>query len=131
MSTEPKSMAATIMFWVGWLLTVLSGLALCASAYFKVSNHEMVTKGFPELGYDVKLAFAIGVVELVCALLYLIPQTAVLGAILVTGYLGGAVATHVRLDQPFTSPIIIGALVWGGLFLRDSRIRALVPFRRV
>ena len=69
-------------------------------------------------------------VELACVLLYVIPQTAVLGAILLTGYLGGAVATHVRAGEPFWFPIIFGILIWLGLVLRDARIRALVPLRR-
>jgi hypothetical protein len=70
------------------------------------------------------------VVELCCVLLYLIPQTAVLGAILLTGYLGGATATHVRVDEAYFMPVVVGILVWLGLYLRDPRLRALVPWRR-
>jgi hypothetical protein len=72
----------------------------------------------------------IGVAELACALLCLIPRTSVLGAILVTGVLGGAVATHVRVEGAFAAPVVLGVIAWGGLFLRDERIRALLPLRK-
>jgi hypothetical protein len=73
----------------------------------------------------------LGIVALACAVLYAVPQTAVLGAILMTGYLGGATATHVRAAEPFAMAVIVGVLVWGGLYLRDARIRALIPFRKL
>ena len=73
----------------------------------------------------------LGIVEVGCTLVYLIPRTAVLGAILLTGYLGGAVATHARLlEVQFLAPMVLGVLVWGGLYLRDARVRALIPFRK-
>jgi hypothetical protein len=85
-----------------------------------------------ELGYAEAVVLHLGVVLVACTILYLIPQTAVLGAILLTGYLGGAVATHVRAGQgPFEIlfPVVLGALLWGGLVLRDVRLRALLPWR--
>jgi hypothetical protein len=81
----------------------------------------------------VSVSVGIGLLELVCLVLYVIPRTSVLGAILLTGYLGGAVATHVRVGSPMLThvlfPIYVAALVWGGLFLREARLRALVPLR--
>jgi hypothetical protein len=73
----------------------------------------------------------LGIVEIACTVVYAIPQTAVLGAILLTGYLGGAIATHVRLEEGFLPPVILGVLVWLGIYLRDARLRALLPFRNL
>ena len=87
-------------------------------------------EGFVRLGYPESLTLGIGIVELACAVVYVIPQTSVLGAILLTGYLGGATATHVRIGEPFFMPIVLGVLIWGGLFLREDRLRALLPLRR-
>jgi hypothetical protein len=87
-----------------------------------------------QLGYPVGLAVTIGIVELVCTVLYVIPTTSILGAILLTGYLGGAVASHMRVGNPvfeaYIFPALVGALVWGGVLLSDERLRALVPLRR-
>ena len=92
-----------------------------------------VVDGTLELGYPASVIFGLGVVLLVSTVLYVIPRTAVLGAILLTGYLGGAVATHVRVGNPLFShvlfPTYLGALIWGGLWLRDRRVRALLPIR--
>jgi DoxX-like protein len=91
-------------------------------------------QGTTQLGYPGHLIRGIGIIELVCLALYVIPQTAVLGAILLTGYLGGAVATHVRVESPLFShilfPVYVALLIWGGLYLRDDRLRALIPLRR-
>jgi len=83
---------------------------------------------FEKMGWPIHLAIALGVVEIACTVLYLIPQTAVLGAILLTGYMGGAIATHLRLQEMIIPQVIIGMLFWLGLYLRDARIRALLPF---
>jgi uncharacterized membrane protein YphA (DoxX/SURF4 family) len=121
------------MVWVGWIISILPVLMLIMSGVMKFMLPEDAVKMFEHLGWDVNLAFALGIVELSCALIYLIPGTAVLGAVLLTGYLGGAVATHVRVGDPFFQkaiiPIILGILVWGGLWLRDGRVRALMPVR--
>jgi hypothetical protein len=94
---------------------------------------DPVVESFGRLGYPVSVSVGIGLLELVCLVLYVIPRTSVLGAILLTGYLGGAVATHVRVGSPMLThvlfPIYVAALVWGGLFLREARLRALVPLR--
>ncbi len=94
--------------------------------------HEMpsVAEEFHRLGYQDKTTRPIAIAEIGSTILYVIPQTAVLGAILLTGYLGGATATHVRIDDPFVGPIVIGVLVWLGIFLREPRLRALIPWRR-
>ncbi|MBI2826829.1 MAG: DoxX family protein [Planctomycetia bacterium] len=83
-----------------------------------------------KFGYPQELAVAIGITQLCCLVLYLIPRTAVLGAVLLTGYLGGAVATHVRVHDNFAAAAIVGVLVWLSLYLRDPRVRALLPLRR-
>jgi len=116
-------------FWGGWVLSLVPGALLTFSGVMKVMQAQPVVEGFPQLGWPAHLAVAIGVVELVSTVLYLIPRTAVLGAILLTGYLGGAIATHVRLEEQFVGPLVFGVLAWLGLYLRDPRIRALVPCR--
>ncbi len=90
-----------------------------------------IADGFQKMGWSEEDALYLGITELVCTVLYAIPQTAVLGAILVTGYLGGAVATHARIhDAQLILPAIFGVLVWLGVYLRDARLRAVLPFRK-
>jgi len=117
------------MLWIGRVLSALPVLMLAMSASMKLMKSPMLVEGFAHLGWPESVAITLGIVELSCAILYAIPQTAVLGAILVTGYLGGAVATHVRIGEPFHMPIILGVIAWGGLYFRDARIRALIPLR--
>ena len=94
----------------------------------KIAQPPSFVDNFKTFGFPINEALPIGIVELLCTIIYLIPQTSVLGAILLTGYLGGAVATHVRVADPaFAGPLLLGVLVWVGLYLRDARIRALVP----
>jgi DoxX-like family len=131
MTLETQRPASKAMIWIGWLLGVLPSLLLLFSGTMKLVKAEPVVKGFEELGYPEQLALVLGIVEVGCTLVYLIPPTAVLGAILLTGYLGGAIATHARLLQmQFLGPLVLGVLIWGGLFLRDSRVRALIPIRK-
>jgi hypothetical protein len=119
------------MLWTGRVLSALPILGLLMSAGMKLSqNEELVTQFVNHLGYPASALVAIGVVELVCVVLYAIPFTSVLGAILLTGYLGGAIASHVRLSEAFVNPLVLGVLVWVGLYLRDARLRALLPLRR-
>lgn len=129
-SETPTLPASKKLFWAGWILTIAPALMLLMSGSAKLAAPPEVVEGFAKLGWDMKLATALAIVEIVCTIVYLIPRTAVLGAILVTGYLGGAVAAHVRLSESFHMPVILGVLVWCGLYLRDSRLRALVPLRR-
>jgi hypothetical protein len=124
--TAPVSKTA---FWAGWVVSALPVLMLLMSGVMKLLKPEPVVEGFTKLGWAENLALGLGIVELACTVIYMIPQTAVLGAILLTGYLGGATATHVRIGEPFITPVILGVLVWLGLYLRDVRLRALLPFR--
>jgi len=116
-------------FWAGWLLSAAPALMLLASGGSKLLKPAAVVEGFTHLGYQPDLALPLGVVEIVSTVLYLIPQTAVLGAVLLTGYMGGAIATHVRLGEPFFVQVLLGVALWLGLYLRDRRIRALLPLR--
>lgn len=118
------------MTWVGWVLGVLPCCLLVMSATFKFIQSEEVVKGFEAQDWPLNTAVPIGIAELASTILYLIPQTAVLGAILLVGYLGGATAVHVRLGEPFWMPVAMGVVLWLGLYLRDPRIRELVPWRR-
>jgi hypothetical protein len=118
----------------GQILTALPVLFLAFDVVIKLMRIDPVLDSFRELGYPVSLAIWIGTLELVCLALYLIPRTAVLGAILLTGYLGGAIATHVRLGNPLFShvlfPIYVALPLWAGLYLREERLRALIPVRK-
>jgi hypothetical protein len=101
-------------------------------AIMKLVKPDFVVKATMDLGYPESAILGLGIVLLASTVLYLIPQTAVLGAILLTGYLGGAVAAHVRVEDGLFAivfPVIFGALLWGGLYLRDQRLRSLIPWR--
>jgi hypothetical protein len=117
------------MHWTGYIISALPVLMLIVSGAMKLVKSVPVVEGFIRFGYPESLAFGIGLVELACVAIYVIPRTSVLGAILLTGYLGGATATHLRIGDPFFAPIVLGVLVWGGLFLLDARLRALLPLR--
>ena len=129
MSTDnAETIAPKWMFWTGWVLSLLPIPLFVLSAYMKLSNAPEAVEGFKD--WPANVGLVLGIVELACVVLYLIPQTAVLGAILITGYLGGAVATHVRLNESIIFPVAIGIILWLGLYFRDSRLRALLPLRR-
>jgi hypothetical protein len=117
------------MLWAGRVISALPVLVLLMSAAMKFLKPPQVVEGFAQLGWDESLAFRLGFVEIACTVVYLIPRTAILGAILLTGYLGGATATHVRVGDAFFAPIILGVLVWGGLWMRDQPLRSLIPWR--
>lgn len=118
------------LLWTGYIISGLVFAMLIFSAVMKLLQPEDFVNEFDRLGWPVYLGVAIGILEIVCAVIYIVPQTSVLGAILLTGYLGGAVATHVRIGDPFVPPVIAGILVWVALYLRDPRLRALLPFKR-
>ena len=118
-----------VLMWIGRVLSALAIFGLSMSAFFKFQLPADVVKEFQRIGWSENSAFGLGVLEVICTVLYAFPKTAVLGAILLTGYLGGAIATHVRMNEGFLPPLIIGVLVWLGIFLRDARVRALLPFR--
>jgi hypothetical protein len=119
-----------------WTGRILSGLAiffLTLDSVAKLVEAEPVIAGTIQLGYPPTVVFGLGVVLLLGVAVYAVPASAVLGAVLLTGYLGGAVATHVRVGNPWAShilfPIYVAALLWGGLLLRDARLRAVFPWR--
>jgi len=111
-------------------MTALPALLFLFSGIMKVLKPPAVVEGFVKSGLPERIAVGLGILELTCTILYLIPRTAVLGAILLTGYLGGAIVTHLRIGEPVFMPFLIGVVVWGGIFMRDPRLRALIPFRR-
>lgn len=122
-TTTPKG-----MLWTGRVISAIPILMMLGLGLFMLLfQSNAVKEGMVKYGYPERAAVPILIVEIVCAAIYLVPQTAVLGAILLTAYLGGATATHVHAGEPFFFPVIFGLLVWLGLFLRDARVRALVP----
>jgi uncharacterized membrane protein YphA (DoxX/SURF4 family) len=122
--------------WTGRVLSGLVILFLALDGAMKLVPIAPVTETMAQLGYpeSASLARGLGVLTLVCTALYAFPRTSALGAILLTGYLGGAIATHLRVGSPLFSHILFGAylglMVWGGLYLRDERLRTLIPLRR-
>lgn len=120
--------------WAGIILSVLPILFLTMDAVLKFVKPEEVVKGTTELGYSETVILPLGVVLLVSVVLYAIPQTAIFGAVMLTAYLGGAVATHVRIGNPLFShvlfPVYLGIVIWLGLYLRDTRLRVLIPIRK-
>jgi len=122
----PVSKAA---LWTGRVLSAGPVLLLLMSAGMKISQSPEVIEGLTKHGFDPKLALYLGIVELVCTVLYVVPQTAALGAILLTGYLGGAVCTHLRAGEPWFAAFAIGVVLWIGLVLRRPRLRVVVPGR--
>lgn len=129
-----KSKSGKGKLWVGRIMTAVPALFLIMDSIMKIMNAPAVSETMTKLGYPTELSLTLGIITLICVVLYLIPRTKVLGAILLTGYLGGAVATHVRVGDPlFTHilfPVYLGILIWGGLYLRDYRVARLIPVRR-
>ena len=119
--------------WGGRIMSWLPALFMLVDGVMKLFKPAVVVEATVKLGYTENVIVPLGIVLTVCTILYLIPRTAVLGAILLTGYLGGAVATHVRVGEGLFSisfPIIFGVLLWGGLYLRDNRLRTLIPINQ-
>jgi len=124
--------ASKSKLWIGRIMSGLVGLFLLLDGVMKLFKPAPVVAATVTLGYSEIAIVPIGIVLLISTILYLIPATAILGAILLTGYLGGAVATHVRMGEgwfPIIFPVIFGALVWGGLWFRSNELRALIPLR--
>src|SRR3989475_3083791 len=140
MESTPMSTAAARtasaprwMFWTGWLLSFVPVAVLLSSAWVRATHHAYaVAEIVAAYGYPESAIVPIVIAECALVVLYLVPQTSVLAAIVMTGYLGGAVATHLRIADTARAaiPLVVGILAWGGLYLRDSRIRHLVPVRR-
>ncbi len=117
--------------WAGRIISALPVLLLLFSGVMKLLKPTPVLQGFAHYGYPKSLIVVIGILEIACTLVYVIPQSSYLGAILMTAYLGGATASNVRVGDPsYFATVILGVLVWAGLYLRDARLRALLPLRR-
>ena len=119
------------LLWAGRGVSALPVLALTMSATMKLKGGPQVMEGFTgHFGYPASAVLPIGIAELLCVILYVIPQTSVLGAAIATGYLGGVVATHVRMGEGFGTAIVLGVLLWIGLWLREPRLMPLFPLRK-
>jgi hypothetical protein len=128
-SATQTAPVSTKLVWVGRILSALAALFLFFDGAIKLPNPSFVQEASAQLGYPVSLAPGLGILLLVCTIVYVIPRTSVVGAILLTGYLGGATASHVRIGAdlfPILFPSFVGALIWGGLLLREDRLRALI-----
>ena len=116
--------------WTGRILFGIAVLFLTFDTVIKLGGFKEAIEGSAQLGFEPRHVLTIGVIELVCLVVLLVPRTAPLGAVLFTGYFGGAIVTHLRLDNPLLThtifPIYVAALIWGGLYLRDARVRALL-----
>lgn len=129
-ATGPKSNAAP---WTGRVISTIAVLFLVFDGAMKVIKERHVIAASADLGFSISSIAWIGVLLLACTLIYVIPRTAILGAVLLTGYLGGAVAVQVRVGHPVFQcvfPVIFGALVWAGIYLRDSRLSEIIPLRK-
>ena len=115
--------------WAGRIISGLFVLFMLFNGVIGLMQPPQAVQGMVHLGYAQHLGIPIAVIMLVCTILYAIPQTAFLGALLLTAYFGGATASHVRVGEPFYFPIIFGVLAWAGLFLRVDRLRSLIPLR--
>ena len=131
MPSEPQTATASkVMVWTGRVMSALPALFLLFGGVMNLIKPDFVVQGSAEMGYAESVILPLGIVLIASTILYLIPRTAVLGAILLTGYLGGAVDAHVRKgDNLFFVPVLFAALLWGGLVLRDAKLRALLPWR--
>jgi hypothetical protein len=118
------------MIWTGRIVSGIVVLFLLAGSTYGLINHTALAPEMARMGFAASLGVKIPITCIICALIYAFPRTAVLGAILLTGYFGGATLTHIRVGEPFFFPILVALLAWGGIFLRDSRLRALIPLRR-
>jgi hypothetical protein len=129
----PPSASSTAVLWIGRVLSILVSLFMLLDGVMKLFKPQFVVEATTKLGYPETVILPLGVILIASTVLYIVPPTAVLGAILLTGYLGGAVASHLRAGDdwfPVLFPAVFGVLIWLGLYLRDSRIRAIVPIRK-
>jgi hypothetical protein len=117
------------LFWTGWTLTILPSLMLVLSAVMKIIHHPTAVKGLQDAGWKLEILRPLGITELLCTIIYLNPQTSVLGAILLTGYMGGAICHHLGHNEPIWFQVLFGVVIWLGIFLREKRLWALIPWR--
>lgn len=132
--TTQTAPVSKTQLWAGRIISALPVLFLLFDGVIHLTRIAPVVDSFKQLGYPIVLALGLGIIELVCVVLYVVPPTSVLGAILLTGYLGGAVASNLRIGVPLFSnalfPVYVGVLLWVGLYLRSNLLRALLPLRR-
>jgi uncharacterized membrane protein YphA (DoxX/SURF4 family) len=114
---------------VGWVLSVLPCLMLFFSAFMKLKGGPELDQGMAHLGLPASMVMPLAILEIACTVIYLIPATAVVGAILLAGYMGGAICTHWRVGDPFVVQILVALVLWLGLYLREPRLKALIPVR--
>lgn len=118
------------LVWVGRVISVLASLVFLMSAVMKLLGGPELTEGMAHLGLPERMILPLAILEIACVVVYVIPATSVLGAILLAGYMGGAICTHWRVGDPFFVQIALGMLVWLGLYLREDRLKRLIPLRR-
>ena len=131
--TERTASSPRWIIWMSWVMSFLVVAQMLSSAWFRGTHHDYaITEIVTGYGFPESAIIRIVIAECVLVALYLIPRTSVLAAIVLTGYLGGAIAAHVRVGDTARAaiPLVVGMLAWGGLYLRDGRIRDLIPFRR-
>lgn len=129
---QHKAFSGKGAVWTGRIITSITVLFLLVDALMKVVQSRTAMEGSVQLGWPAEGVQGIGIVLLLATLVYVVPRTSILGAVILTGYLGGATAIMLRAMQPghpYLFPVAIGVLVWAGLFLRDEKLRALIPFR--
>jgi hypothetical protein len=122
--------ASRKIVWVGRVISALVSFLFAMSAVMKLRGGPEVVEGMAHLGLPESLIVPLAILEISCVVIYAIPATAVLGAILLTGYIGGAICTHLRVGDPFFMQIAIGIFIWLGLYLRENRLKELIPLRR-
>ena len=122
-------MAAGRLVWVGRVISVLASLLFALSAFMKLKGGSELTQGMAHLGLPESLVVPLAMLEISCVVIYLVPATSVLGAILLTGYIGGAICAHLRVGDPYFTQIALGIFVWLGLYLRENRLKGLIPLR--
>jgi hypothetical protein len=130
---ENRNRPSKAIFWTGTIIRILCILFLLFDAGSKIARAKAALEGSGQLGWPEPAVQGLGILLVVCTILYILPRTAVLGAILLSAYLGGATAIMFRAEvqgHPYFFPVVFGILVWAGLFLRDEKIRALIPFRK-
>lgn len=129
--TEPAAAAPSRRaVWGGRAISILASLLFLFSAVLKLKGGPELGKGFEHLGLPPAIAVPLGILELACVVLYLVPASSVLGAILLTGYLGGAICTHWRVGDPVVVHLVLGGCIWLGVYLQEPRLKVLIPIRR-
>jgi len=122
--------ASRKLVWTGWIISILASLVFLMSGTMKFVGGPQVEQGLTHLGIAKSMVIPLGILELACIVIYLIPITSVLGAILMSGYVGGIILSHWRVGDPVYIPIVLGLMLWLGLYLREPRLKELIPLRR-